>query len=123
MQVESMFTATKHQHFRKISILRAETTTVYLNSEEGESYVCVTWLATGLISSDTQRLSCKLTNIWRRRRQLARADVHGNLHGSRVSAHFGSTVEKKEITKKKKEKPLQTSARTKQSALGKPSIA
>lgn len=40
MQVESMFTATKHQHFRIISILRAETTTVYLNSEEGESCVC-----------------------------------------------------------------------------------
>lgn len=37
---ESMSTATKHQHFRRISILRAETTTVYLNSEEGESYVC-----------------------------------------------------------------------------------
>lgn len=86
MQVESMFTATKHQHFRKISIVRAETTTVYLNGEEGESYVRVTWLATGLVSSDTRGVShASSRTSGGGGGNSPRADVHqGNLHGSRV---------------------------------------
>lgn len=125
MQVESMFTATKHQHFRKISTLRAETTTVYLNGEEGESYVCV---RPGWRLASFQAIYA--ASFMQAREHLAEAAATRIAQMSTAtcteaaSPHaLAAPLRRRRVQQKKKEKPLQTSARTEPSALGKPSIA